>query len=105
MQGKGDIAARVSETVNTINSLLSNPVSRTAYILEQEGVTNDPESILDDPTVVMEVMEAREALEEAQSEEEVEEIRAENHGASRHVSCLRHTLIVRCNRKTQGSRK
>ena len=53
---------------------------------------NDPESILDDPTVVMEVMEAREALEEAQSEEEVEEIRAENHGASRHVSYVKRTL-------------
>ncbi|TCD71528.1 hypothetical protein EIP91_008909 [Steccherinum ochraceum] len=75
---KGDIAARVSETVNTINSHLSNPVSRTLYILEQEGVTGDTESILDDPTIVMEVMEARESLEEAQTEEEVETIRLEN---------------------------
>ncbi|THH34132.1 hypothetical protein EUX98_g90 [Antrodiella citrinella] len=75
---KGDIAARVSEAVNTINSHLSNPFLRAAYILEREGITDNPESILDNPAVVMEVMEVREALEEAQTEEEVEEIRVQN---------------------------
>jgi len=75
---KGDIAARVSETVNSINSHLSDPFLRATYILEREGVASDAESILDDPAVVMDVMEVREALEEAQSEEEVEEIRLQN---------------------------
>lgn len=70
----------MSETVNTINSHLSDPFLRAAYILTREGVASDSESILDDPTVVMEVMEAREALEEAQTEEEVEDIRSQNRG-------------------------
>ncbi|KAH8100721.1 hypothetical protein BXZ70DRAFT_1008209 [Cristinia sonorae] len=74
----GEIAARVSEAVNTINSHLSNPFLRTAYILQREGVASESESILDDPDVVMEVMEVREALEEAESEEEVERIRLQN---------------------------
>lgn len=70
----------MSETVNVINHSLSDAVQRTSYILEREGVSVDSESVLTDPEVVMEIMSAREAIEEAESEQEVEEIRAANRG-------------------------
>lgn len=69
----------MSSVVNTAYQVLLNPVSRVQYILSQEGVEVLEETDkLDDKEFIMEVMEAREEIEEATDEEQMTEIRDSN---------------------------
>lgn len=65
-------------------SNLTNILLTSFYIeinqLEQNGVSIEEGESLEDPELLMIVMETREALEEAQSESEVDEIRKVNKG-------------------------
>lgn len=65
--------------MNTAYQVLLNPVSRVQYILGQEGVEVLEETDkLDDKQFIMEVMEAREEIEDATDEEQMTEIRDTN---------------------------
>lgn len=65
--------------MNTAYQVLLNPVSRVQYILGQEGVEVLEETDkLDDKQFIMEVMEAREEMEDATDEEQMTEIRDTN---------------------------
>lgn len=65
--------------MNTAYQVLLNPLSRVQYILRQQGVDVLQETDkLDDQEFIMEVMEAREELEEANDEAEMAEIRHRN---------------------------
>lgn len=65
--------------MNTAYQVLLNPVSRVQYILSQEGVEVLEETDkLDDKEFIMEVMEAREEIEDATDEEQMTEIRDMN---------------------------
>lgn len=57
-------------------------MSRVHHILDMNGVQLSETDKLEDADLVMEVMEAREALEEATSEGEAELIRQANGGSS-----------------------
>lgn len=70
----------MSSRVNEALHRLSNPLRRAEYILACEGHAGEETDKLDDMELLMEVMEAREGLANAQSPEEVAEIRAENDG-------------------------
>ncbi|KAJ8489775.1 hypothetical protein ONZ51_g2746 [Trametes cubensis] len=72
------IAAAMSSRINEALHRLSNPLRRAEYILAREGFAGEESDKLDDMELLMEVMEARESLANAQSPEEVAEIRAEN---------------------------
>lgn len=74
------IAAAMSSRINEALHRLSNPLRRAEYILAREGFAGEESDKLDDMELLMEVMEARESLANAQSPEEVAEIRAENDG-------------------------
>ncbi|KAI0655088.1 Co-chaperone Hsc20 [Cubamyces menziesii] len=72
------IAAAMSSRINEALHRLSNPLRRAEYILAREGFAGEESDKLDDMELLMEVMEARESLANAQSPDEVAEIRAEN---------------------------
>ncbi|KAI0756981.1 Co-chaperone Hsc20 [Daedaleopsis nitida] len=77
-QDQQAVAAAMSSRVNEALHRLSSPLRRAEYILAQEGLAGEETDKLDDMELLMEVMEAREGLANAQSADEVGEIRAEN---------------------------
>lgn len=79
-QDQQAIAAAMSSRVNEALHRLSSPLRRAEYILACEGHAGEETDKLDDMELLMEVMEAREGLANAQSPEDVAEIREENDG-------------------------
>ena len=71
----------MSSRINEALHQLSNPLKRAEYILAREGYAGGETDKLEDMDLLMEVMEAREGLASADSQEEVEEIRSQNQGA------------------------
>ncbi|ROT37342.1 Co-chaperone Hsc20 [Sodiomyces alkalinus F11] len=69
-------SARINEAYKT----LSNPLLRAQYLLSLRGVdvSTDETLRVEDPNLLMMVLEAREAIEEAEEETELEPLRAEN---------------------------
>ncbi|KAK7191929.1 hypothetical protein DPSP01_013351 [Paraphaeosphaeria sporulosa] len=70
------LSARINEAYKT----LQNPLLRAQYLLSLRGieVAEDEAATVDDPELLMEVLEARERIEEAESEEELVKMKAEN---------------------------
>ncbi|CAL1695830.1 unnamed protein product [Somion occarium] len=77
-EGKEQLIQSLSTTLNNANRTLADPLQRALYILKREGVITDGENIVDDPELIMDVMESREAIENAETQEEVNQIRKEN---------------------------
>ncbi|KAK9898386.1 hypothetical protein P389DRAFT_193424 [Cystobasidium minutum MCA 4210] len=73
-----DWANMWSSIVNEGYKTLGDDRLRGEYILEKKGVAISEEDKMDDPELLMEIMEVREALEDAQTQEEVDEIRENN---------------------------
>lgn len=74
-------SARINEAYRT----LAHPLLRAQYLLALRGIdaANDETARVEDPSLLMLVLEMREAIEEAGSEEELEPIREENEGRIR----------------------
>lgn len=70
-QAARDLSGLVNEAYNT----LLQPLSRIHYILSQHNLGVSETDQLDDPRLITEVIEIREALEDASSESEVEDIK------------------------------
>ncbi|WPG98874.1 Hypothetical protein R9X50_00167300 [Acrodontium crateriforme] len=69
------LSARINEAYKT----LQDPLRRAQYLLSLNGIDIEDESAkLSDNSLLMEVMEAREAVEEVEKEEDLVSIRAEN---------------------------
>ncbi|THH11104.1 hypothetical protein EW145_g874 [Phellinidium pouzarii] len=75
-----NIAAAQSSVLNAAYRTLLSPVLRAQYILTQEGFEPSETDKLTDQELVMEIMEAREELDEAETLENIERIRSENGG-------------------------
>lgn len=78
-----ELKARAEATSSRINEAyktLSNPLLRAQYLLWLRGVdvANDETLKVEDPTLLMTVLEAREAIEEAVEEHDLDELRREN---------------------------
>ncbi|KAJ3010950.1 hypothetical protein HKX48_007120 [Thoreauomyces humboldtii] len=75
-------AEQQSSFINKGYQALRDPLPRATYLLSLHGLDpkdhdgNDPTAT--DPALLMDVMEAREALEEAETEEDIKGIKAEN---------------------------
>lgn len=69
-----------SALVNEGYKTLSEDRLRGEYMLAKHGVAIQEEDKMDDPELLMEILEVREALEDAQTAEEVDEIRSNNKG-------------------------
>lgn len=74
-------AANLSSLVNRAFTTLQNPVLRAEYILREQGIDlSESEQTLEDPELLMQIMESREALDEATSQEQVDVILLETQG-------------------------
>ncbi|KAI9305753.1 Co-chaperone HscB, C-terminal oligomerization domain-containing protein [Cunninghamella echinulata] len=67
-----------SSLLNKAYHTLKDPLARAQYLLAQKGVEIDESESLHNPTLLMEVMEVREELEEAITDNDVEAIKNEN---------------------------
>lgn len=74
------VAVELSSIVNKAYGTLLNPYTRAEYIMQLEDIHISESESLDDPELILEIMEAREELESADSREDVERIREENQG-------------------------
>ncbi|KAJ4345932.1 molecular chaperone [Didymosphaeria variabile] len=70
------LSARINEAYKT----LQNPLLRAQYLLSLRGieVAEDETAKVDDPELLMEVLDVRERIEEAESEEDLLEMKGEN---------------------------
>ncbi|KAF8917731.1 hypothetical protein BGZ58_005040 [Dissophora ornata] len=71
-------AQQQSSLANKAYATLKEPLSRANYMLELLGAPIHESESLNEPELLMEVMEARELLEEAQTEEEVQDLKNVN---------------------------
>ncbi|KAG0241294.1 hypothetical protein BGX31_001280 [Mortierella sp. GBA43] len=71
-------AQQQSSLANKAYATLKEPLSRANYMLELLGAPIHETESLNEPSLLMEVMEARELLEDAQTEEEVQELKSQN---------------------------
>ncbi|CAK9160852.1 unnamed protein product [Ilex paraguariensis] len=72
-----EYAAEQSARVIDAYRTLTNPLSRAIYILKLEGVDVDEEERISDPDLLAEIMEIREAVEEAQETQALNQIQAQ----------------------------
>lgn len=87
-------AADLSSLVNHAFKTLQNPVLRAEYILREQGIDlAESEQTLEDPELLMEIMESREALDEATSQEQVNLIVSQTQGPFSQT-CARRDLPV-----------
>lgn len=70
------LSARINEAFKTLQS----PLLRAQYLLSLRGIDihEDETAKVEDPELLMEVLDARERIEEAQEESELEEMKVEN---------------------------
>ncbi|KAI1410902.1 Co-chaperone Hsc20 [Hypoxylon sp. FL1857] len=73
-------AEAASARINDAYRTLAHPLLRAQYLLSLRGidVANEETARVEDPSLLMLVLETREAIEEAQSEEELEPLKADN---------------------------
>lgn len=81
MRGQQESFAKAwSAVVNEAYKTLTSDVKRGEYLLELRGVRIEEQDKMEDPELLMEILEIREALADAQTEEEVQQIRSDNAG-------------------------
>ncbi|TPX63557.1 hypothetical protein SpCBS45565_g06527 [Spizellomyces sp. 'palustris'] len=71
-------AEQQSSFINKAYQVLRDPLQRAKYLLELNGVSIEEGESMNDPALLMEVLDARERLEEAHAQSDIEEIRREN---------------------------
>lgn len=84
--------------INKAYNTLKNPLSRSKYLLKEKGVQVNESDSLEDPELLMEVMEFREELEEVTSEKDLLSLKQRNDGrvhknVSAYFSFFAHVLI------------
>ncbi|KAI9766203.1 MAG: hypothetical protein M1835_007230 [Candelina submexicana] len=78
----------ISANINTAYKTLQSPLLRAQYLLLQHGIDVQEEGVMEgDKELLMEVLEAREEIEEAENEVEIEELKVVNNGRVEH--CVR----------------
>lgn len=72
------LAQTQSSYLNKAYNTLKEPLARAQYMLALNGVEISESESLEDPELLMEVMEIREQMEEAESEDDIEKLKVEN---------------------------
>lgn len=80
LQEEYQLAQTQSSYLNKAYNTLKEPLARAQYMLALNGVEVSESESLEDPELLMEVMEIREEMEEAESEEDIERLKIENTG-------------------------
>ncbi|KAJ3046018.1 hypothetical protein HDV00_003766 [Rhizophlyctis rosea] len=78
VQTEKELSEVQSSFINKAYQTLRDPLARAKYLLSQVDMKVEESSSLEDPELLMEVLEARELLEEATSEEEMGEVAKQN---------------------------
>lgn len=78
-----------SSVINKAYNTLKNPLTRAQYMLKEKGYQVNEGDSLSDPTLLMEVMEFREELEEVGSPKELEPLKERNDGKCSLEVCLK----------------
>lgn len=86
LQDKTQTARDLSGLVNEAYNTLLQPLSRIHYILSQHNLGVSETDQVDDPHLITEVIEIREALEEVSSESEAEDIKNDVSGSRDYYS-------------------
>ena len=74
-----EIGSQQSAIVNKAYETLSSPLQRALYLLQRSGVESIEEGMaVEDPSLLMEVMELQEALQDAENQEAVDPVGATN---------------------------
>jgi len=74
-----EIGSQQSAIVNKAYETLSSPLQRALYLLQRSGVESIEEGMaVEDPSLLMEVMELQEALQDAEDQEAVDQVGATN---------------------------
>lgn len=94
----GDIKHRaeaLSSRINDAYKTLVDPLSRAQYVLSLNGidVAGDETAKVEDQGLLMEVLEAREIVEDAESPEDLTELRTKNHRRIDETVALLKTLL------------
>jgi molecular chaperone HscB len=78
-------AEALSSRINEAYKTLQNPLLRAQYLLSLRGIelAEDETAKVEDPELLMEVLDAREAIEEAEKEEDLVEMKEVNEGRIR----------------------
>lgn len=79
-----EYAAEQSARVIDAYRTLSNPLSRAIYVLKLEGVDVDEEQTVSDPEMLAEILEIREAVEEAADSQALNQIQTQAHEKLNH---------------------
>ncbi|CAM0141470.1 unnamed protein product [Umbelopsis sp. WA50703] len=80
------LAQNQSSFLNKAYNTLKEPLARAQYMLALNGVEVSESESLEDPELLMEVMEVREQMEEAETEEDIEKLRLDNEGKIEHTA-------------------
>lgn len=85
-QKEREYAAEQSARVTDAYRTLTNPLLRAKYIMQLQGVELDEEERITDPELLAEIMELREAVDEAAETQALHQIQAQIHGKLEHWS-------------------
>ncbi|KAG2178092.1 hypothetical protein INT43_003345 [Umbelopsis isabellina] len=80
------LAQNQSSFLNKAYNTLKEPLARAQYMLALNGIEVSESESLEDPELLMEVMEVREQMEDCETEEDIEKLRLDNEEKIEHTA-------------------
>ncbi|KAI9715020.1 MAG: hypothetical protein M1812_006234 [Candelaria pacifica] len=75
----------ISANINSAYKTLQSPLSRATYLLQQQGIDIETEGVMEaDKSLLTSILSAREEIEEAENETQIQDLKIENDERVRH---------------------
>lgn len=91
-----EFAQLQSSLLNKAYNTLKDPLARAKYMLQLEGIQIEESASLEDPELLLEVLEMREELEQATSEDELKPVKQVNDGNIMGEGMEKRCELMRC---------